>query len=849
MSEHRGDQQGAYGWADGGGPRSEGEPRMTRAEMRRAAQAAGRRSGRRAAGRGPDSGGRGTGPALHGGAAEGRRPGSAGRGAGAEGRGRARRGAASRRLIDYPRGGRYGWRRWVPSWRQVTGGFLLVCGGMLGAITYAYATVALPSVNPMTQLQNNVFYWSDGSQMASAGRIDRQNVDLDQVPVPVQWDFLAAENATFYSDSGVDLSGMARAVLHMAEGGNVQSGSTITQQFVKNTYLNQNQTISRKFKEIVISLKIGTRLSKQQILQGYLNTSYFGRDAYGIQAAAQAYYHVSAGKLTTSQGAFLAAAVNEPSVMTNADSDPQAKALAKARWQYVLNRMVSIGRLSPADEQRYLAAGFPTPAPLASDRAMAGQTGYLVQLATDYVESHAHISDEQFNQGGYQIYTTFDKKKVDELAASVAKMEKRHLDPSSRPADKDVQVGAASINPATGAIEAIYGGAGYDKKYFLDNANSTGVPVGSTFKPIDLAAAIDHGAVLTPGQPPSPITPDSKFNGDNGIEIKNQQGQYLPNANDPTGMLHQQNDDDTKWGYITLRKAMEESVNTPYVQLGEYTGYDVVENEALSVGLLRSSLQYDTAGFFIGTSTPSPIRMADAYATFDDHGTHHDPYWVTKVTGPSGQLPGFGPTTGTQAMPATTADTVTDVLHDVVQYGTGTNALALGRPAAGKTGTTDDYKSAWFIGYTPQLSTAIAMFKEDPSDGKLLSMEGVGGYSKVFGADMPTEVWTQYMTQALAGQPTLTFPTPPQLPTGANENGAASPSPSASASTPATTPSATSCAQPAAGCPATTPPVPSPSGGNGNGNGNGGNQGGPGGIFDPSPTASGTTRGTPGSAG
>ncbi|MCQ4079603.1 penicillin-binding protein [Streptomyces sp. RB6PN25] len=767
MSEHRrkpsrpigGGQPG--GRPDGMGPGGE-QPRMTRAEMRKAAQAANRRSGRRRS--------------------DGRRV-DAGRGTP----------SGKRRFIDYPRSGKRGLRRWLPSWKQVLSVFVIGFGGMLGAVAFAYATVSIPSPNPSTQLQNNVFYWADGTQMASVGQVDRQNVNLSEIPPPVQWDFLAAENSSFYTDPGVDPQGILRAVYHMASGGDVQSGSTITQQFVKNYYLNQNQTITRKLDEIMISLKIGTKYSKEQILQGYLNTNYYGRGAYGIQAAAEAYYGIPANKLNVSQGAFLTATVNEPSLMMNADTDPVARQTAEARWTYVLDRMVKIGQLSATDEAKWKAAGFPTPKPMATDSGMSGQVGYLVDAATKYVESHANITDQQFNKGGYQIYTTFDKNKVSELSTAVAKMSKNHLDPQNRSADKNVQVGAASVDPKTGAIVALYGGPGYDKGHYTDNADATGVPVGSTFKPFDLAAAIDHGAVLSPGQQPSQITPSSKFNGDDGIEIKDQNGNYITDSTDPTGLLHQHNDTNQKWGYIPLSLAMQQSVNTPYVQLGEYVGYDTVEQEAIKAGLLRSSLQYNTAGFFIGTSTPSAIRMADAYSTFDDAGVEHDPYSVTRVlhadSNGSEQLPGFDAPTGNYAMPASTANTVTNVLQGVVQQGTGTNAKALGRPAAGKTGTTDDYKSAWFIGYTPQLTTAVSMFKEDPNNVGLQSMVGVGGYSKVFGADMPTEVWTDYMTAALAGQPVQQFPPAPPTGQGANENGAPTASP-----TPTTTPTATATA-------------------------------------------------------
>ncbi|WEO93887.1 biosynthetic peptidoglycan transglycosylase [Streptomyces sp. FXJ1.172] len=243
----------------------------------------------------------------------------------------------------------------------MTCAFLVFFGGLLGLFGYAYATTTIPSANPSTQQQSNTYYWSDGSVMATQGSTNRQNVDLAQVPKLVQWDFLAAENATFYTDPGVDTQGMLRAVYHMATGGEVQSGSTITQQFVKNTYLSQNQSVTRKLREIMISLKIGGQMSKQQILQGYLNSCYYGRDAYGIEAAARAYYHEHASELTVSQGAFIAAAVNEPSLLMHADTDPQARAQAQARWKYVLDRMATINKISQAQEQQYLAAGFPRP--------------------------------------------------------------------------------------------------------------------------------------------------------------------------------------------------------------------------------------------------------------------------------------------------------------------------------------------------------------------------------------------------------------------------------------------------------------------------------------------------------
>ncbi|MER6129108.1 transglycosylase domain-containing protein [Streptomyces sp. NPDC001795] len=693
---------------------------------------------------------------------------------------RARRAAPQKkRWIDYPRQNRTGPRRWLPSVRQVLAFFLIFFGATAAAIGYAYATVTIPDPNPTTLLQNNVYYWSDGTVLATDGSVNRQNVTLAQVPADVQWDFIAAENSSFYTDPGIDPQGIARAVLHMAEGDSVQSGSTITQQFVKNTYLDQSQTISRKFKELLISSKIGAVMTKQQILQGYLNTCFFGRQANGIQAAARMYYNLPVEKLNVSQGAFLAAAVNEPSLFQYADSDPTAKAQAQARWSWVLDRMVKTGKLTEQQRARYAAEGFPVPRKWTAGSGFTGQTGYLVQLARSYLQSHnPTITDGSLSRGGYQIHTTFDRKKTAQLARAVATVRKQRLDPAHRPVDRDVQAGAASVDPKTGKILAVYGGPGFDQAHFSDNADTSGVPVGSTFKPIVLAAALQYGAVMQPGKPAQPITPSSKFNGDDGIQIKDQQGNYVTDTKDPTGLLHQHNDTDYRWGYIDLRKAMEQSVNTPYVQLGEDVGYENVANTAKGLGLRSGSLAAPSAGFYIGTSTPSAIRMAGVYATFAADGMRTTPYSVTKVTHNGSVLTGFTAPTPIRALPTAVADNVTDVLRGVITRGTGTKAQALGRTAAGKTGTTDDYRSAWFIGYTPQLATSVVLFREDPKHPQLQSLVGVGGLQKVFGGDIPTEIWTQYMSDALVGVPDTPFPAPAPLGQGADEPGA-SPSPSA----------------------------------------------------------------------
>ncbi|MFC9926912.1 transglycosylase domain-containing protein [Streptomyces sp. NPDC127190] len=697
-------------------------------------------------------------------------------------RARATGAPARGRRFDYPRHGRTGLRRWLPSVRQLLALLLLFLGGTAAAVGYAYATVTIPDPNPSTLLQNNVYYWSDGTVLATDGSVDRQNARLAQVPPDVRWAFISAENSSFYTDPGIDPQGILRAVVHMAAGGSVQSGSTITQQFVKNTYLNQSQTVSRKFKELLISSKIGAVMSKDQILQGYLNTCFFGRQANGIQAAARVYYGVPVENLDASQGAFLAAAVNEPSLFQYADSDPKARAQAEARWSWVLDRMVRTGRLTPDQRARYAAAGFPAPQKWRPGLGLTGQKGYLVQLARSYAEAHDRtITDRSLSRGGYQIHTTFDRRRTADLAKAVAAVRGERLDPAHRAVDRDVEVGAASVEPGTGRILAVYGGQGFDHAHYTDNADTSGVPVGSTFKPIVLASALRHGAVLRPGRPAQPVTPASRFNGDDGIRIKDRQGAYVTDDKDPSGFLHQHNDTPRRWGYITLRKAMEQSVNTPYVQLGEDVGYPAVVGTAKALGLRPDSLAAPSAGFYISTSTPSAIRMAGAYATFAASGMRTDPYSVTKVVHNGSVRPGFTAPAAVRALPAPVADNVTDVLRGVIARGTGTRAQALGRPAAGKTGTTDDYRSAWFTGYTPQLATSVVLFREDPAHPQLESLIGVGGLQKVFGGDIPTEIWTRYTRAALAGRSVIPFPAPAPLGHGADEPGTPSATPKAPA--------------------------------------------------------------------
>ncbi len=750
-------------------------------------------SGRRAAPRGAtgspsDSYGTGTRGAggeapPYGSRAEARRAAQRGgsRRAAGPGRGRGRAAPpASKKIIDYPRYDKDGWRRWMPSWKLVSGLCLAFFGGLVAVAGIGYAMVSVPSEENAAALsENNVYYWEDGTQMVATGSgQNRQNVTLDRIPEAMRWAVISAENKSFYKDSGIDPMGIARALGNMATGGDTQGGSTITQQFVKNTYLTQEQTVSRKFKEMFISIKVGTKLSKDEILQGYLNTSYYGRGAYGIQAAAQTYYGKDAVDLTPSECAFLAALLKGPTYYDPAgnqsidsSASPEAnRKRSEERWSWILEQMHNDEHLSAAEYQQAIKR-YPLPQGRKATKGMTGQVSYLVDTAKRFVLKNSEITEAQFDQGGYQIYTTFEKDKVEALAKAVKKVEKENIDPK-REKDQHVQFGAATVKPKDGAIVALYGGPGFENGHFVNNADTSGVPVGSTWKPFVLAAAMQHGTYKTNGVG---VSPASKYNGNDHLKILNNDGSYvLKKDNTP---FFQENESDKPWGYISLRKAMEQSVNTPFVQLGMDVGMKKVADVAQKSGILKDSFAGLNASFALGTSTPSAIRMADSYATFAASGKQADPYSVTEVKYRGSELPGFEKPRVKQAMPEKVANNVTDVLENVIENGTAQHAKELGRRAAGKTGTTDENKSAWFVGYTQQLSTAVAMFREDPKSHKLLSMNGTAGKDSIHGGDIPTEVWTEFMKIALKGESDPGFPKAEKIGEIADGVGAPSPTP------------------------------------------------------------------------
>lgn len=659
-----------------------------------------------------------------------------------------------RRLVDYPRLGRRGLRRWIPSWRQGLGSLALVLSGLTCLFALVYASVDIPDENAAARREANVYYWADGTQMVSTGDVNRQNVRLSEIPDAVENAVIAAENDTFYSDSGVSPKGLVRAAVNMVRGQETQGGSTITQQYVKNTYLSQDQTVTRKVKEFVIALKVDRKKSKRDILQGYLNTSWFGRGAYGIEAAAHAYYGIPARRLDPSQGAALAA------LLKGAEQyDPSVSAVnhhrSEARWSWILDRQVKAGLMTA--EARGKFTTYPEPRKESRTTSLGGQTGYLVDVANKYIKQHTSLTDKDLARGGYKIYTTFDRTKVRRLKGAVERVLDRDIDPKKRAADKGVQVGAASVRPSDGAIVALYGGSDATK-HFTNNADTSGVPVGSAFKPFVLASALEHGVGMASGKTSGKAR---GFSGGRGTPWQDASAHSFYDDNGrlreaaaptTTTTTHSSNSVDTARPdstHPTLAQALAKGGNATYVRLGKDVGWEQVRRTAVASGLLEGSMARLERTFPIGTSTPSAIRMANAYSTFVNRGLRHDPYSVTKVVKNDETVGGLERSGVRRALDPDVADEAADAMR-------GVGASSVGRPVvAGRTGDQDRLRSAWFTATTEESSTAVTMFRTTPGKPQLLPMSGVGGASSRHGNVFPARIWQGYVKSAAGdgGQP------------------------------------------------------------------------------------------------
>jgi membrane peptidoglycan carboxypeptidase len=602
------------------------------------------------------------------------------------------------------------------------GGFGFIAGTTLFA--FAYFTVSIPDANAFVNSQSTIIQYSNGEEIGRVGSENRQIVPLAKIPMNVRNAVLAAEDRSFYSNRAFSVTGIARAVINNLRGGSLQGGSTITQQYAKTAFLTPERTIQRKIKELVIAIKLENQLSKDQIFESYLNTIYFGRGSYGVQTASQQYFNRNVDQLTNSQAIVISCILRSPGFYDPSYSKENEERLT-ARFDYVLKGMIDAKTLTPEDAAKIK---FPTIAPRVTSGSLSGPKGHIIEAVSKELKALG-FTEEQLQVGGLTIKTTIDQRAQTAAVDAINK-----LTPTKVP--ENLHIALAAIRPGTGEIVAMYGGADYLKRQ-LNDATQAIALAGSTFKPFALIAALEAGIPLT-----------SMWNGDS------------PQTFDDIGKPYEVgNYGNEGWGQVDLLFATKHSINTVYVPLGQKAGLDNVVSAARRAGIPESVAMMPTPSVALGPASPRVIDVTNAYATFAAQGIKSKPYLVTSVIGSNkGVLYEGKPQTEEVFSKEVMAD-LTYALKSVVNGGTGAAALSLGRPAAGKTGTSQSNASAWFSGYTPQLAATVSFFRDDATQ----TLNGIGGLTSVTGGSFPARIWTAFMKGALKGQPVMDFPAPSNI--------------------------------------------------------------------------------------
>ncbi len=557
------------------------------------------------------------------------------------------------------------------------------------------------------------------------------------IPQVVKDAVVAIEDRRYWEHQGVDPEGLVRAAIANFEHGEVvQGGSTITQQYVKNTYTTGERDVARKLREALIATRLERELSKDEILFRYLNTVYFGDGAYGIGAAAESYFGKPVSELTLSEAALLAGAIASPGrygprVNAETANNRRLLVLRSMRAQDLITRRQFLR--TRRQDLWYAPFGTPPgPATVIQAPPRNGATAY--PYFVDYVrrvleERYGH---RQLYRGGLHIETTLDPALQAQAEASVAET----LAGTSAP----LEMSLVSVEPSTGHVRAFVGGRDFAASQVnLGLGGSVGMQPGSSFKTFVLAAALEAG-----------IAPETTFDAPASIEV--------PGC-DPTCTVN--NYDFEDHGSMTLRSATHNSINTVYAQLIDQVGTQRVAEMAqrLGVSAIDPTRPYGIS-LALGAYEVSPLDMAAGYATLANRGVRQQVTPILRVLDREGNvLEDHTTPEGEQVVAPTVADTVSDILQGVITDGTG-EAADIGRPAAGKTGTTQEYRAAWFAGYTPQLSTAVWMGYSDVPR-PLVGIKGVGSVS---GGSFPAETWGRFMSAAMASLAVIDFVEPGPLP-------------------------------------------------------------------------------------
>ena len=593
---------------------------------------------------------------------------------------------------------------------------VIIAGLMFGYIFAAYQS--LPEVgNNMRPAVSSQVFDSQGKLITTLhSDQNRLPIDINKVPKNLQNAFIAAEDNRFYDHIGVDPIGILRAVVtNLTNRGIAQGGSTITQQLAKNAFLSQDQTLKRKIQEAILALELERKYSKKEILEMYMNQIYFGRGAYGIQTAAHTYFGKDVGDLTLAECAMIAGLPKSPNYYSSSVNE------ATARKNVVVGQMEKYGYITPSQAEEAKKSSLDIKQKSTSNTP--DETAYFIDYVTQEIAQK--YGDDALYKDGLKIYTTLD---TDKQHAAVQAM--RHL-PETHTDDQGLtqpQGAIISIDPKTGHILAMVGGRGQDS---FNRASMAVRQPGSAFKPFVYMTAMEHD-----------MTPDTIME-DKKVEY----GGWSPH-----------NADNSYQGRMPLWKALALSVNTVAVQLADKVGPSNVIANAKKLGITTlvedgSPNDDNLASAALGglTKGVTPLEMAAAYGAFANKGVYIKPIAIVKILDRNGNVleDNSSDVQKTQVMSEKTAYEMTSMLEGVIARGTGT-AASIGRPAAGKTGTTDDNHDAWFIGYTPDIVTAVWVGDDTGSQS----------LGEIYGGTVPAQIWHDYMASAVSGTSADDFDVP-----------------------------------------------------------------------------------------
>jgi penicillin-binding protein 1A len=584
----------------------------------------------------------------------------------------------------------------------------------------------IPALDPASQHSDvdTVVYASNGRTVLAVlrGNESRVLVDTDDIAPIMRQAIVSVEDQRFFEHNGIDVRGVARALWQdVRQQGIVEGGSTITQQFVKNAYIRNERTLARKVREAALAWQLEQRWSKDRILTAYLNTIYFGHGAYGIQQAARAYFKKSATELTLADAALLAGIPSDPSVYDPATSPGSAT----LRRRHVLEMMLQQEKITPRQFERANKAELPVPTDI---RVPGTRAPYFVNYVKD--ELVARYGAGRVFGGGLKVRTTIDLDLQLKARAAIEKVLRNPEGPAAA---------LVAIDPRSGAVKAMFGGRNFRHSQFNLAAQAKRQP-GSSFKPIVLATAMNEGISPVTELESHPVSIDA---GDRIWRVTNYDHTYL--------------------GRVSLSRAIVSSDNSVYAQLTDLVGPRAIVKTAHSLGIQSRLAPYFSIG--LGSAAVSPLELARAYATIANDGRRVDgsefanhPRVVEKVERfRSSRVDTNGPIPR-QVMDESHAELLTDILEDVVRVGTGKRAAIPGRQIAGKTGTTDNYGDAWFVGYTPELVVAVWVGYPDA----LKPMRTEFGGEPVAGGTLPAMIWKAFM-EKVPEDGSRSFVSPPYL--------------------------------------------------------------------------------------